>query len=293
MGNDGGSIPKRVDLVKTKRERVIGNKKTILKERFKSCAFTNQRLKPPVVVCRRGFIFNKESLLKSIIKKDLPEELKYIRKLKDIRDVKISANLNKNSNYPLICPLTGKELNGINNFICNWNCGCLLFEKMMFALANINFGIDEIARERAKKSKNKQFVDKLFKCPNCSKEFSLMKLLKINMQVDEFKPKIPDALRQFKKKMESLSKKNILGKRNQMDFPISDQRMNFNKPLSQKIRLKAVKSVISDSRISKWKKKPKPEITEMPAVMKDLFHLKTKNETADELIMRDTKHGLR
>ena len=61
MGNDGGSIPKRSEMVKTEKKKTklskTGQGATV-------CSLTKECLKMPLVICKRGLIYNKESLIK-------------------------------------------------------------------------------------------------------------------------------------------------------------------------------------------------------------------------------------
>ncbi len=78
MGNDGGSILKRVDMVKFKQKEIKIDNELIMKARLKInfraklCALTKTRLKPPLAACRLGFLFNYESVIKSLLEKNLP-----------------------------------------------------------------------------------------------------------------------------------------------------------------------------------------------------------------------------
>lgn len=109
MGNDGGSIPHRKELVKQVKNKLIR------KQNFdNSCSLTLEPFKPPLVICKLGQIYNKESLLKALIEKDLPEAYSYINSCKDFKTV------NKNSikidvlleTVKLVCPVSLTEFTG-------------------------------------------------------------------------------------------------------------------------------------------------------------------------------------
>jgi len=59
MGNDGGSISKRSEVVKTKKKKVRIDKHIFAQAR-KLCSLTKEPLRAPLVVCKRGLIYNKE-----------------------------------------------------------------------------------------------------------------------------------------------------------------------------------------------------------------------------------------
>jgi len=78
MGNDGGSILKRVDMVRMKPREIKVDHDLIMKARYiiyfraKFCALTKHRLNRPLASCKLGFIFNYESIVKSLMEKSLP-----------------------------------------------------------------------------------------------------------------------------------------------------------------------------------------------------------------------------
>lgn len=131
MGNDGGSIAKRIDLVKEKKKEVRKDTVAINQNRSRYCAISNARLQLPLVGCRLGYLYNKEALLACLINKTMPQAFNHIRKLKDVKDLAATENSNPSSPYPLICPLTAVEYNGLARFVFLWTCGCLFSEKSL------------------------------------------------------------------------------------------------------------------------------------------------------------------
>jgi hypothetical protein len=53
------------------------------------CAISKEPLKPPIVVCKLGNLYNKEELLKRLVEKTMPHSFRHIKKLKDIKEAKI------------------------------------------------------------------------------------------------------------------------------------------------------------------------------------------------------------
>ncbi len=51
MGNDGGSIPGRQELVKTKKHKRKLKKDLVAKARATTCALSEEPLRKPVVAC--------------------------------------------------------------------------------------------------------------------------------------------------------------------------------------------------------------------------------------------------
>ena len=54
MGCDGGTIPKRHELVRTKKKPEEKDKVADLASKWQYCALSNQPLKQPIVACELG-----------------------------------------------------------------------------------------------------------------------------------------------------------------------------------------------------------------------------------------------
>ena len=98
MGNDGGSIPKRREVVKQKNREERKEIFEIAKAKARLCALSKDSLKEPIVMCRLGLLYNKEQVIKKMIEKSLPKAFRHIRKLKDIKDIK--ADFKKSEDEP-------------------------------------------------------------------------------------------------------------------------------------------------------------------------------------------------
>jgi hypothetical protein len=126
MGNDGGSIPGRKDLVKEKiKEKRIENEELVKQSQSKYCALTKESLKSPIVGDKMGLLYNKESLIQTLIEKRLPKSFIHISTLKDIKDLNITFS----EENKIKCPITMMEFSGINSFYFLWNCGCVISKK--------------------------------------------------------------------------------------------------------------------------------------------------------------------
>lgn len=86
MGNDGGSIPKRSEVVKHKKNEVEVDKHAKNFAKSSLCAMSKEPLRAPVVACKRGLLYNKEHLIKRLLEKTVPHEFRHIIKLS--RDTK-------------------------------------------------------------------------------------------------------------------------------------------------------------------------------------------------------------
>ena len=126
MGNDGGSIAKRRDLAKQKRVKARLSCSAVQRAKAALCALSQERLEQPVMVCRLGFLYNKEAILNAVLKGKLRGDFSHIKSLKDVHEVKFEQ-----SGSSIICPVGRVELNGVNQFWVLWNCGCLISDKAL------------------------------------------------------------------------------------------------------------------------------------------------------------------
>ncbi|XP_023238009.1 protein RTF2 homolog [Centruroides sculpturatus] len=145
MGCDGGTIPRRDELVRVKKrpEQIDKDAETVAK--WQHCAISQEKLRPPIVSCDLGRLYNKEAVIEYLIKKEpICEVAKHIRSLKDI----IEINLTENSGYKqkladkgdeyvdrqasrYICPVVGLEMNGKHKFCYLRQCGCVLSDRAL------------------------------------------------------------------------------------------------------------------------------------------------------------------
>lgn len=54
MGADGGTIPKRCELVRSKKKSEKADKNVTNAAKWTTCQLSNEKLKKPVVACRFG-----------------------------------------------------------------------------------------------------------------------------------------------------------------------------------------------------------------------------------------------
>ncbi|KFD47762.1 hypothetical protein M513_11374, partial [Trichuris suis] len=147
MGCDGGTIPTRGELVRTKKKAAKVEREVANAARWKNCSLTQQRLKRPVVASRLGKMYNKEAVIEALIKKKTGvvfEGLDCIDSLKDVKELKLTKNpaydtksaevtgSHHDSNVAeYMCPIAGVEMNGNYRFVVLWSCGCVISEKAM------------------------------------------------------------------------------------------------------------------------------------------------------------------
>jgi hypothetical protein len=173
-------------------------------------------------MCKKGFLFNRPSLLRALAKNNLPKRLNYITTPEDLCEVNL--NPNKKNRFPFCCPLTAKVLNGLNPFVLIWSCGCLMYEKLLFPLAGIKVKLETILQHKETGEGGKQFVEKRYKCPNCRTGFALENLFCLNLSTK----KSSNSLSSKKEKVNVQN--NVLGKREEME-------PSFKSPVNIKINI--------------------------------------------------------
>lgn len=145
MGCDGGTIPRRDELVRTKQKPEQKDKDAEAVAKWKHCAITQEELRQPIVSCELGRLYNKEAVIEYLLSKDTAcEAAKHIRSLKDIVELKLTHNAgysrrdaDKGDEYvdlrasKFICPIVGLEMNGKYRFCYLRKCGCVLSERAL------------------------------------------------------------------------------------------------------------------------------------------------------------------
>ncbi|XP_059618180.1 replication termination factor 2 [Phlebotomus argentipes] len=143
MGCDGGTIPRRDELVRTKKKPEQKDKESEMQFRWRHCALTQQPLQEPVVMCGLGRLYSKQSVIENLLEKDkMPEAANHIKSLKDIKQLTLTPNptytdadkqegLLDVRSAPYICKLIGLEMSGKFRFIALWACGCVFSERAL------------------------------------------------------------------------------------------------------------------------------------------------------------------
>jgi len=145
MGCDGGTIPRRDELVRVKKKPEQKDKEAELAFRWRHCAIKQLPLQPPIVACSLGRLYSKESVLEGLLDRTtLPEFAAHIKNLKDITNLNLTPNpvyinnlAEKGDCYvdggrsPYICPVIGLEMNGKYKFCFLRTCGCVMSERAL------------------------------------------------------------------------------------------------------------------------------------------------------------------
>ncbi|XP_031784472.1 replication termination factor 2 [Nasonia vitripennis] len=175
MGCDGGTIPRRDELVRVKKKPEQKDKEAELAYRWRHCSIRQLPLQAPIVACGLGRLYSKEAVLEGLLDRSvLSESAAHIKNLKDIKNLNLTPNpaydgdTAKNGGYindgmsPYICPVIGLEMNGKYKFCFLWSCGCVMSER---ALKEI----------------------KTYTCHKCQKPFADTDIVVMNAQDEDLK----------------------------------------------------------------------------------------------------------
>lgn len=165
MGCDGGSIPKRKEIVKSKQRDETVDKQTDLASKWHFCALSALPLTKPIVSCPLGRLYNKDAIihylldLKGPINKPSTSQIvtpaiaSHIKSLKDIRELRLKekpeADLigqkvvggTEKFRAKYICPISGLDFNGRYKFFYSIKCGCVISEKALREVPDDNLCI--------------------------------------------------------------------------------------------------------------------------------------------------------
>lgn len=129
MGLDGGLITTRQDMTtkstkKTRQEIEKEKNESNADSYWKMCALTGLLLQAPILISRSGSIFRKEDVLEAIVKKILPKRFKYLKHLKNSKEVDLRG---ANTLLEYVCPLSSKSPipSSKESFVFLFSCGHL------------------------------------------------------------------------------------------------------------------------------------------------------------------------
>ncbi|KAM6927248.1 replication termination factor 2 [Xenentodon cancila] len=149
MGCDGGTIPKRHELVKGPKKVEKVDKNAELAARWKYCALSQEKLKRPIVACELGRLYNKDAIIEYLLDKSAErpntEAVVHIRGIRDIKELNLTDNPEwegerrsaKGDRYEdihcgmFICPVVGLEMNGKHRFCYLQTCGCVFSDRAL------------------------------------------------------------------------------------------------------------------------------------------------------------------
>ncbi|KAF9433037.1 Protein RTF2 [Entomortierella beljakovae] len=149
MGCDGGSIPKRDELVKQKQRQTKVDQNILNRAHWSSCTLSKKALATPVVSCALGKLYNRDAILEFLLDRSAYGDgdmiCNHIRSIKDVVTLKLESNpsfsesqsaasLTNHDQEPAsryICPITMKEMNGKHRFVYLDTCGCVMSEQAL------------------------------------------------------------------------------------------------------------------------------------------------------------------
>ncbi|CAG2177969.1 unnamed protein product [Oppiella nova] len=178
MGCDGGTIPKRDELVRTKRKRERADRSVQLAAKWRSCAISTAKLVEPVVSCELGRLYNKDAVIEYLLDRESTPNgslCAHIRSLKDVVTLRLTVKSDFNDKKPeidgqyidehdsmYVCPVVGVEMNGKYKFCYIRSCGCVVSER---ALKEVKSDV----------------------CHKCNKEYAAEDVIVINGSDEEVK----------------------------------------------------------------------------------------------------------
>lgn len=185
MGGDGGSFSGRAEMVRTKGfkflrnlggmgytpntqiragdERLGKNENRDLRNTV--CALSEEKLRPPLVACRVGRLYNKETVITAMLEKSLPPHMKHVKSLKDMRECEVEVNAA--TGFP-ICPVTKADLSSGVRASIIWPCGFLISNRALEAMTQKDTEGTLSGKNDGELGKPK--ITGTFVCPLCSKE---------------------------------------------------------------------------------------------------------------------------
>ncbi|PWZ03494.1 DUF602-domain-containing protein, partial [Testicularia cyperi] len=192
-GNDGGTIAKRDELVRTKAAEEKADPESARLARWTQCFLSRSPLRPPVVSDPLGRLYNKDVVIENLLARHAGSAMdgstaagmSHIRGLKDL----VELNLTPNPDYaspsaksesseakvvPYICPLTSRQMNGIHRFVYIATCGCVVSQQGLRAVVTI-----ESTSSSSSSNKDSSALDPdKVPCPSCGKPFSTIDIVK-------------------------------------------------------------------------------------------------------------------
>lgn len=178
MGNDGGSIPDRRDLVRNKPKAEQADRHNQMIARWFFCALSKRPLQEPIVSCALGKLYNKDAILEYLLDKsaygDGEEICGHIRSLKDVKTLTLTPNPApladaadvSERRAAFVCPLTLKEMIGTHPFIYLLTCGCVFSQAGLRAVAGSS-GSSPPAGETSIDMQGQKDI-----CPQCAAKFT-------------------------------------------------------------------------------------------------------------------------
>lgn len=191
MGNDGGTIVKRLDIVKVRSDGSDAkvDPAILAKVLATTCSLSHQPLQAPIVADRLGRIYNKDSILKyllsradskgdSVAVRKADRIAGHIRGLKDVQTLKPTENpaykssskkgeQDEDKPAPFVCPLNQREMNGRHRFVYIKQCSCMMSSSGLIATIS-----DQLVSASKEQKEGNDEKENTVCCPLCATPFS-------------------------------------------------------------------------------------------------------------------------
>ncbi|XP_004585973.2 replication termination factor 2 [Ochotona princeps] len=149
MGCDGGTIPKRHELVKGPKKVEKVDKDAELVAQWNYCTLSQEILRRPIVACELGRLYNKDAVIEFLLDKSAEKALgkaaSHIKSMKHVTELKLSDNPawegdkastrgDKHDDLQrarFICPVVGLQMSGRHRFCFLRCCGCVFSERAL------------------------------------------------------------------------------------------------------------------------------------------------------------------
>lgn len=243
MGCDGGTIPRRDELVRVKKKPEAKDKDAELAFKWRCCTITQEILQKPIVMCHLGKLYSKMALIEALLDRStLAPEYKYIKSLKDVKDLKLTENpeFGKDESgraAPYICPVLGLEMNGTFRFVAVWSCGCVFSERALKEIGTKN-------------------------CHKCTKPFEDDDIVIINGNEEDLElMTVRMEIRQQKNKKNKEKKVKV-----KLESEESDVSTNNSSGNSEATTSKTLKRTSNGLKLEENSKKPKTESTSLSKI---------------------------
>ncbi|KAM7353586.1 replication termination factor 2 [Cochliomyia hominivorax] len=214
MGCDGGTIPRRDELVRLKKKPEQKDKDAEREFRWLHCTLTQQRLQEPIVMCGLGRLYSKQNVIEQLLEKDkMPEAAKHIKSMKDIKQLNLTPNpafteedktegLLDTRHAPYICKLIGLEMSGKFRFIALWSCGCVMSERALKEIKGSSAGT----------------------CPLCQQPFAVEDVIVLNASDEDLElMQVKIEMRATKKKASKKEKKDKKAKATETEDKLKEK----------------------------------------------------------------------
>lgn len=127
-GNDGGSIPRRSEMVQTQKRPTRDREAEQLAEHeaWLYCALSGAPLRRPVMSCGLGRLYNKEAVLEHILQgperfPDTAGAASHVASLRDVQEVVLQEAAGSQGRF--VCPVTMREMDEHSRFVYFVPCG--------------------------------------------------------------------------------------------------------------------------------------------------------------------------